>query len=1073
MKVFKKKRQLGKLLLGCIISLSITSTNSLGYAMENSEVIIENDIMEEMVEYEKIYNEDGYNICYTVDNVWENGYNMSVTIENISEEAIENWMLQVDLSDKIVNIWNAEIIEENEGTYIIRNARWNQDIYSHASVTFGISVEGTFEKFPINGIVPCVNIETKAEGYDISYSIGENWEAGFIAFITITNTGNQMIEDWFLEMDYENEIDMISNAAVSEKDGKHYVLKNAGYNQNIMEGESVVITFNVLEGKIDNIVQNIQLKQYSREERKAESQGEIIYSESSYYKSIVEEDIAYDEDSGIYYVKNQFLVSALFGLPYDAMEILTEEVQGEIVGYIPTTNDYQIELREDVDYATLKNIMDFVDGFSYIDSVSLNTVIYSEDDVKINDGEYKGEKWDEASPSGKNWGLEALHMLSAWDNLGSVDKVNIGVIDSGFDTSHEDLVFTKTWENKKEKHGTAVAGVLAATRNNEIGIAGVMTNKNLYGYRISGYGSAAQYKTAINTLIEKNVRVINVSKNSGHEACYAASHGNEKAVNYIEESAKIIGTYLQRLIDTGHDFVIVTSAGNVNKTFFEKADKEPYGVKENENEEGESGNALAYYNSFLNAITQKGVKSRIITVGSIGQSYKYSDFSNIGNRVDVVAPGEDIMTCGVNSTYINTGGTSFSAPYIAGIAGLLYGVNKSLTGVDIKNIIKSNITNVDGYGLVDANRCVLQAKTLAETKPSTTPEVSSGQFPTGKIAGSVKSEKNVLLNFAKVTAIRTDYNESSVSGHMQNETTNTLGNFEFALREGYYNILISKDGYYPFMIKNVHVTPEETNYIGDVVLNQYIAGIFKNETGGTVRDALDGKSIEGAIVKFRKGWNNYTEKYVTNITGTVISCETDAVGKYCVNLYTGNYTAEVIKDGYIVGHFNMISSPGIPDGQDFVLTPLLDDNQYRIVLTWGSTPKDLDAHLTGELNNERTFHIFYSNKKYSLNGKEIAVLDYDDTSGYGPETVTLTLNMDKSGTYRYSVHDYTNRSSDDSDALSLSGADVKIYTGNTLLTQCSVPTDMKGTVWHVFELVDGELNLLNTMDYESIPSKIE
>ena len=64
-------------------------------------------------------------------------------------------------------------------------------------------------------------------------------------------------------------------------------------------------------------------------------------------------------------------------------------------------------------------------------------------------------------------------------------------------------MFTKTWENKKEKHGTAVAGVLAATRNNEIGIAGVMTNKNLYGYRISGYGSAAQYKTAINTLIEK------------------------------------------------------------------------------------------------------------------------------------------------------------------------------------------------------------------------------------------------------------------------------------------------------------------------------------------------------------------------------------------------------------------------------------------------------------------------------------------------------------------------------------------------------------------------------------------
>ena len=69
---------------------------------------------------------------------------------------------------------------------------------------------------------------------------------------------------------------------------------------------------------------------------------------------------------------------------------------------------------------------------------------------------------------------------------------------------------------------------------------------------------------------------------------------------------------------------------------------------------------------------------------------------------------------------------------------------------------------------------------------------------------------------------------------------------------------------------------------------------------------------------------------------------------------------------------------------DSVLTETLDDDEYRVILTWGSSPSDLDSHLEGP-----GYHVFYSNKT----GKN-AELDVDDTTSYGPETVTFRAEDD-------------------------------------------------------------------------------
>ena len=75
--------------------------------------------------------------------------------------------------------------------------------------------------------------------------------------------------------------------------------------------------------------------------------------------------------------------------------------------------------------------------------------------------------------------------------------------------------------------------------------------------------------------------------------------------------------------------------------------------------------------------------------------------------------------------------------------------------------------------------------------------------------------------------------------------------------------------------------------------------------------------------------------------------------------------------------------------QDGVITPVLSDDEYRIVLTWSSTPSDLDSHLSGPLSTGERFHVYYSDMSAFDNGQTVATLDLDDTSSYGPETITL------------------------------------------------------------------------------------
>ena len=236
---------------------------------------------------------------------------------------------------------------------------------------------------------------------------------------------------------------------------------------------------------------------------------------------------------------------------------------------------------------------------------------------------------------------------------------------------------------------------------------------------------------------------------------------------------------------------------------------------------------------------------------------------------------------------------------------------------------------------------------------------------------------------------------------------------------------------------------------------------------GIIYDALSGKPVEGATVNARSGWNTFNGPYVTGSFGSSKEDISDTNGVFDIKaVHLGQYTVEIKKNGYVIGYFNMISQRETDEArQAVILTPELSDGEYRVVLTWGATPRDLDSHLTYYEGNTKKMHVYYGAKIGIVDGVKVAELDLDDTSGYGPETVTLTFKQDNFGNnekFVYSVHNYSNDSDSTSTALSQSGAIVRLYCGNNIAETFYVPANKTGTVWKVFEMDQNGVHPINS-----------
>lgn len=821
--------------------------------------------------------------------------------------------------------------------------------------------------------------------------------------------------------------------------------------------------------------------------------GEISYREPS------DDHIVYDEPTNQYYVDNELLITGMENVSREEMEQIIASINGVIVGCIEITNDYQVEIPGRKTLVELKNIVNELNQNEALENVEIHSFWEHEYDYIPNDKKWKNEEWSEDYPEGINWGVEAIRATNAWDYADKMSYVKVGVIDGAFDTQHEDLVYTRVWNNPfnlnsildegERAHGTHVSGTLAAGFNNKKGITGVAPKVVLYGFSMFGtntdavvvsknLSSAMVWKYALANLILSGCKVVNVSMGGDHTRDESIAEG------------EVLGEFLSKLLNKGYEFLIVQSAGNYSKNGNGKA---------------------AFENGLFCAITIPAVKNRVMVVGAMGTNkshknkgglfgwfgervfdgYYIPEFTGVGDRVDVVAPGVDVYSTVLDNKYsdkifINShqyipwSGTSMAAPHVSGIAAACFSVNSSLTGEEVKQIIvkTASRTVTDAchgaanktYKIPDAGQAVKKA---LETQGGYQPVIGSNSsgIIMGNIRGYDSTNNAVALEDVCISAYKVSASDQNEIDPVAFTQTDDEGDYELVLDEGRYYINIYIEGYTPWAIGDVNVTKDTITYLDNVILIPDLG----NQTGallsGTVRNALTNECIDGATVKLRAGWNNrYGEIVKDTVMNNDAVLTSDENGNYSTHLIEGCYTAEVSKEGYITSYANVVCNFAFTVSQDVVLTPSLSENEYRIVLTWGSSPSDLDSHLTGPSSGEGRFHVYFQNMSVTDNGNIVAKLDRDDRDCYGPET--LTLNKTQDGIYRYSVHDYTNKSSTTSKELSVSGAKVQIYSGNDLVATYTVPYNKVGTVWNVFEIEGDVLRGINTLENITSPGDV-
>ena len=246
------------------------------------------------------------------------------------------------------------------------------------------------------------------------------------------------------------------------------------------------------------------------------------------------------------------------------------------------------------------------------------------------------------------------------------------------------------------------------------------------------------------------------------------------------------------------------------------------------------------------------------------------------------------------------------------------------------------------------------------------------------------------------------------------------------------------------------------------VVYYYSAELGTVESGtltGMVTNAVDGSPIQNALVTIAdlstltNSSGNYTIEEVPPgyIQAAFSATPTTGIAPLSVQFTdqstTGNQLVTVAKDGYIDYTNNNVE---INDDQTSVLnislSPDLGGAVMRFVLNWGDTPLDLDAHLVTPSIANQSYHVYWAATGDSVSSP-YAMLDYDVTTGYGPETMTIYDFY--SGTYTFYIHNYSQ-----SPDLSTSNGTVQIYGESGYITTVAVPTNDSGLYWSVCT-VDG------------------
>ncbi len=258
--------------------------------------------------------------------------------------------------------------------------------------------------------------------------------------------------------------------------------------------------------------------------------------------------------------------------------------------------------------------------------------------------------------SGEQYALDRIQAAAAWSIQGGSTSIIVAVVDTGVQLGHPDLR-DRIWTNPNEtangqdddgngfvddvsgwnfisnnndpsddnSHGSHCAGIIAAVRDNNIGIAGA-ANVSLMAVK-----SLDDQMSGTTSTVMEGFRY---AMNNGAHVVSMSLGGSQPSQAFSELIAEA----------AGRGIVAVAATGNAG------------------------GSAIDYPAGYEN----------VIAVGATDQNDQLATFSNGGAGIDLVAPGVDILSTVTGSDYGNKSGTSMSTPYVAAVAALVRSANPSL-----------------------------------------------------------------------------------------------------------------------------------------------------------------------------------------------------------------------------------------------------------------------------------------------------------------------------------------------------------------------------------------------------------
>ena len=654
-----------------------------------------------------------YSVNNNITSTWEEGYTGSLNIKNLRDTDIEDWVLTVQSEDGFNSVWGATFKKTGENLYEIECPDYAQNILAYSEANIGYQMDD-HDKDNDNEIIVMGLKERRLSKASVSVNkieldIPEDMFDGTSSY-EATGGWIDIGEAYFKDLTKEEQV-AFSPEGFEYFKNQLLIYATEGYSFDEIEAFAAshqMVIVGYLEGTASYQLESVVDLDWDA----------ISALEEEFEKAREVESVAYNYISEI----------------DPEFEISDEEWADDIWdSTLPLGDNWSMEA---IDWeGALVNCGIAPDHSASSGEFNLDKLT----PVKIGVMDSKFDEWHEDLDG------NIVDTFNNCDEFGELIYINNNNVAAYHHGTHVAGIIGAEFDN-----GMGISGVCLKPELYLCSFDGE-TDRNC-DKRIVNKSPIYKLKYFLEILIENNVKVINYSMGYKRDSIILSItdpnyskqlrktyFGDENSDGGLFKRSQEVEKLLKKEINKGYDFLIVTAAGNANAEGFVpwtkgsesgiveiynynlniKKNLDSNGVDKTNNTKYDfsasfggrfsgasiTGDVRAGYTNDFAYIADEDIKSHIMVVGAIGKpgdnisgkkidsKYYNTDFSNVGPRVDVVAPGVSVQSCAVtgygddNGNYTKLQGTSMASPIVAGMAGFILSVDPGLSCSEVKKRI--------------------------------------------------------------------------------------------------------------------------------------------------------------------------------------------------------------------------------------------------------------------------------------------------------------------------------------------------------------------------------------------------